>query len=65
MRAGDGRAGGLTDVVCSLLERWQDHPNTGKWGKKKKKTASEVRDVELLCKSSVKFDCPSFCLGWS
>jgi hypothetical protein len=30
MRAGAGRAGGLTDVVRAQLERWQDHPNTGR-----------------------------------
>ncbi len=30
MRAGAGRAGGLTDVVRAQLERWQYHPNTGR-----------------------------------
>jgi hypothetical protein len=30
MRAGAGRTGGLTDVVRAQLERWQDHPNTGR-----------------------------------
>ena len=30
MRAGAGRAGGLTDVVRAQLERWEDHPNTGR-----------------------------------
>jgi len=30
MRAGAGRAGGLTDVVRAQLERRQDHPNTGR-----------------------------------
>ena len=30
MRAGAGRAGGLTDVVRAQLERCQDHPNTGR-----------------------------------
>ena len=30
MRTGAGRAGGLTDVVRAQLERWQDHPNTGR-----------------------------------
>ena len=30
MRAGAGRAEGLTDVVRAQLERWQDHPNTGR-----------------------------------
>jgi hypothetical protein len=30
MRAGAGRAGGLTDVVRAQLERWQGHPNTGR-----------------------------------
>ena len=50
MWAGSGRAGGLTDVARAQLERWQDHPNTGRdarvdafvgWRKRpeKKKTA--------------------------
>jgi hypothetical protein len=30
MRAASSRAGGLTNVVSALLERWQDHPNTGR-----------------------------------
>ena len=33
MQAGSGRAGGLTDVVRAQLERWQDHPNTGRYAR--------------------------------
>ncbi len=42
MRAGAGRAGGLTDVVRAQLERWQDHRNTGRDAR-----LDDVADVSL------------------